>query len=321
MREIGGYLELEELTGCEYYKNSIALNTARNAFAYLAKAKSISKIYIPYFLCDSVSGVCDREGIAYEYYHIDKDFNPLFNGKLEDGEWLYIVNFYGQLSKQDIEGYKKFFGRIIVDNVQAFFSTPVENVDTIYSCRKFFGVPDGAYLLSDCSRLDIDTDVSKERMKHLLGRYEGGSASDYYADFKSNDHSFAELPVRYMSKLTHNILGAIDYVGIAKKRNDNWQMLHEKLGRFNKLKLNMPCGPYMYPFYWPDGMEIKKALAEKKIYVPTLWPNVMGFDSCELEKDYTQNILPLPCDQRYGSEDMAAIIGEIERLTNNFYGG
>ena len=321
MKEIGGYLELENFMGCEYYKNSIALNTARNALAYLAKARNMQKIYIPYFLCDSVSGVCDREGIAYEYYHIDENFKPLFDGKIEGGAWLYVVNFYGQLSKEDIIEYKKKFGQIILDNVQAFFDAPIEGIDTIYSCRKFFGVPDGAYLISDCGFFDIDTDSSKERMKHLLGRYEGKTASDYYADFKANDHSFVELPVRYMSRLTHNILGAIDYVSIAEKRSENWRTLHDKLGGFNKLKLTVPCGPYMYPFYWFDGMKIRKALAEKKIYVPTLWPNVMNFDSCELEKDYAQNILPLPCDQRYGTDDMARIIGEITRLTNDFYGG
>ena len=314
MKEIGGYLELENFIGREYYQNSIALNTARNALAYLVKARSIKKIYIPYFLCDSVSGVCDREGIAYEYYHIDADFKPVFEREIKDGEWVYIVNFYGQLKENDVLNYRNRFGRIIVDNVQAFFSEPIEDVDTIYSCRKFFGVPDGAYLISDCPRLDVDTDFSKERMKHILGRYEGSSASDYYADFKANDRSFVELPVRYMSRLTHNILGAIDYESCAAKRNENFSLLHRSLGGFNKLNLNIPYGPYMYPFYCADGMMIKKALAEKKIYVPTLWPNVLNFDGCELEKDYAQNILPLPCDQRYDREDMARIIYEITAL-------
>lgn len=35
---------------------------------------------------------------------------------------------------------------IILDNTQSFFQKPISGIDTIYSCRKYFGVPDGAYL-------------------------------------------------------------------------------------------------------------------------------------------------------------------------------
>ena len=314
MKEIGGYLELENFAGNEYYPDSIALNTARNALVYLVKAKGIEKIYIPYFLCDSVSGVCEREKIAYEYYHIDESFHPVFDKKIKEGEWVYIVNFYGQLDEDDVLKYKNRFDRIIFDNVQAFFSAPVKDVDTIYSCRKFFGVSDGAYLISDCPRLDIAVDSSKERMKHLLGRYEERTASDYYMDFKANDRSFSELPVRYMSRITHNLLGAINYVDIAEKRNKNFAALHSRLSSYNKLNLKTLYGPYMYPFYCADGMTVKKALAEKNIYVPTLWPNVLDFEECELEKDYAKNILPLPCDQRYDINDMLRIIAEVTAL-------
>ena len=57
-------------------------------------------------------------------------------------------------------------------------------------------------------------------------------------------------------------------------------------------------------------MTLKKRLAEKKIYVPTLWPNVLSLRQA-LEKDYTENILPLPCDQRYCIEDMRRIVCEL----------
>ena len=65
MKEIGGYFGLEQYrnnTG-EYYKDLICLNTARNSLVYISKARNIKKIYIPYFLCDSVSLVCERENM------------------------------------------------------------------------------------------------------------------------------------------------------------------------------------------------------------------------------------------------------------------
>ena len=147
-------------------------------------------------------------------------------------------------------------------------------------------------------------------MKHLLGRYEG-CASDYYADFKANDKSFDRLELRGMSRLTHGILGAIDYEAVRKRREQNYATLHQRLGSHNKLNLRMPVGPYAYPFYCQRGMEAKKLLAQKKIYVATLWPNVLK-EKAPLEKDYAANILPLPCDQRYGSEEMEYMAAEIQ---------
>ena len=295
----------------EYHTNAIALNTARNALVYLVRSKSISKIYIPYYLCDSVSNVCERENIRYEFYHTDENFLPIFERELDENEYLYVVNFYGQVSQAKIAEIKTKYNRIILDNVQAFFEAPVDEVDTIYSCRKFFGVPDGAYLYSDAKHLPLPTDTSMTRMTHILGRFERQSASDFYQDFQTNDSLFEQLPPMYMSNLTHNILGAIDYQQVVAKRNENWATLHKALGNKNKLQLQMPKGPYMYPFYCKNGARIRKALIEKKIYIPTLWPNVLNFEECDLEKDYAQNILPLPCDQRYSEQDMMQIKAEI----------
>lgn len=311
MKEIGGYFEFENLISNEFHSDLIALNTARNALVYLIKAKKIKRVFLPFFLCDSVAKACEREGVAVEYYHIDNDFTPIFQRELHNNEYLYIVNYYATLSNEQIVGFKKKYRNIIIDNVQSFFQKPIEHVDTIYCCRKFFGVPDGAYLSTD-TKIDeiVETDISKDRMTHVLGRYEG-SSSDYYNDFKANDKSFESLPLMYMSRLTHNILGAIDYERAKQVREHNFKYISNSLDNYNRIKVNIPNVPFMYPFYCENGMIIKKHLAEKGIFIPTLWPNVMEFADCRLEQDYTQNILPLPIDQRYGLEDMKYIITSI----------
>jgi len=312
MREIGGYFGLENCTGSEYHAGLTALNSGRNALAYLLRAKKIRKLYLPAFLCDSVSGVCAREGCAVEFYPIHPDFTPAFEGSLAADEWLYVVNFYGQISNEQAAALKEKWSRLIFDNVHAFFQRPVPGIDTLYSCRKFFGVPDGAYLATDAV-LALDSDVSMDRMRHILGRYEG-IASDYYADFKANDHAMIDLDVKSMSPLTHNLLRAIDYEATRQKRNENYALLAKALGAENPLPLTAPDGPYCYPFYCANGMAVKQQLAQQRIYVATLWPNVLDMDGWTLEKDYAQNILPLPCDQRYDAEDMNRIIRSIKNV-------
>ena len=122
-----------------------------------------------------------------------------------------------------------------------------------------------------------------------------------------------------MSNLTRNILGAVDYETVKEKRNTNYAVLDENLGGINRLQLVQPDGPYCYPLYCKNGMQVKKALAAEKIYVATLWPNVLDMDA-PFERNLAENILPLPCDQRYDAEDMQRIIDVLQKVTNTYEG-
>ena len=313
-KEIGGYFGLEKLISNEYYPDLAAVNNARCALLYIIKSRHYKKVYLPYFLCDSVRLVLERERIPFEEYRIDRSFLPLLDINTNSDEVVYIVNYYGLISEEQLISLKNRFGNIVVDNAQAFFTRPIEGVDTVYSCRKFFGVPDGGYAYTDAEfQENIPVDVSMGRMKHILGRFEGNSASDYYDYFNNNDESFKKIELRHMSKLTHNILGAIDYQAAKRQREKNFMFLSKALGKSNILEMNCPPGPYAYPFYIQNGMTIKKELAKRKIYVATLWPNVIGI-GLDIETEFTENILPLPCDQRYVETDMQRVVDAIMEL-------
>lgn len=229
MKDLGGYFGMEQLVNNEYHEGLVALNNARNALLYLLKSKKIRKVYIPYYLCESVSNMLNKNNYEFDYYKIDAHFSPIFNKNIDDDEILYIVNYYGQLSNEKILLLKQTYKHVLIDNTHAFFQKPLNGVDTIYSCRKFFGVPDGAYLSTNTKLSEVlETDVSKERMTHILGRYEG-AASDYYFNYQEADKLLDREPLKYMSKLTHNLLGAIDYENVRKVRRDNYAFLERTL--------------------------------------------------------------------------------------------
>lgn len=310
MKEIGGYIELDTYTGPMLYEDGIKLNCGRNALAYIIKAKKINKINVPKFMCDSNDKVLIENGVEVIYYNIGLDFKPQI--KDYDG-WLYVVNFYGQLTNEYILTLGK---NVIVDNAQAYFQRPVKGVDTIYTCRKFFGVPDGAILYTD-KLIEINLmDESYNRMNFLLGRFER-TASEFYKDYVDNNHFFKDEPIKIMSKLTENLLHGLDYDVIKKKRTENFSYLNSKLASINKLTLKIPEGAFMYPLYIDNGFEIRKKLQDKKIFIPTLWPAV--FNLCsenDLEYDMAKNILPIPVDQRYGIDEMNIINNSILELLN-----
>jgi hypothetical protein len=312
-KEIGGYLELDTYDLPLLHHQALALNCGRNCLAYLIKAKEIRKIVLPFFLCDCVEETCRKENVDVEYYHIGMDLKPS-EMTLEEDQWLFVVNYYGQLDNAYLKLLKDKYKRVIVDNTEAYFQMPVPETDTLYTCRKFFGVADGGFLYTD-ARPDIplEQDVSFERVRYLLGRYER-TASEFYAESAENNDFFAGEPIKKMSKLTRNLLHGINYEKVRQKRVENFAFLHDALGSQNKLALTIPDGAFMYPLYIENGAEIRTYLQGKKIYIPTLWPDV--FDHCadkDLEYDLARNILPLPVDQRYGMEDMRRIVREVKQ--------
>lgn len=304
MKEIGGYFGLEQSHGNkEYYTDLLALSTGRNALAYLCKAKGIKKVYIPYFLCESVAGVLHRENVDFEYYDVTGELLPRFSGKLCENEYLYVVNYYGRLSTELVLSLKNTYDRIILDNVHAFFTKPVNGIDTIYSCRKFFGVPDGAYLATDKFLENVEKDCSDGRTSHIYGRIADGAAA-HYQEFKANDFSFKTLPITLMSDLTHKMLADIDYEFVKERRSENYNFLAGELDKLNALDAVCEEGPYTYPFMTKNGDALRKKLIENKIYVATLWPGLSdGFS-----QNLANNILPLPCDQRYTGKDLERIV-------------
>lgn len=313
MNEIGGYLELENFTGEEYYPELLKLNLGRTALLFALDYLKVKKLWLPYFLCDSVISICSDIPITLEWYHINTEFEPILPiDELKDGEYIYVVNYYGQISDQQLLSYKRRYRNILLDNTHAFFQKPLPDIPVLYSCRKFFGLPDGAYLFLGNVPKDLlseyPIDFSSSRMGHILGRYEH-SASDYYNDMLENARHYYEEPIKRMSHLTENLLKGIDYSAVSKKRTENYAVLASALNQYNSLSLLHPNGPFVYPFYCPNGINIRKKLAAEKIFVPTYWSNVINqMPRNSLEYDYAANILPLPCDQRYNKKHMEHIL-------------
>ncbi|HEK1805458.1 TPA: hypothetical protein SMR79_001962 [Proteus mirabilis] len=313
-KEIGGYFELESLINNPWYQTDIKLNSGRAALLLLIKEKNIKKIHLPYFLCDSVKNYLNKEekNIQISYYHIDDNFLPKIKSENLDKSYLYIVNYYGLIPNKIILQYKKKYNNIIIDNTQAFFQPPLIKVPTIYSCRKYFGVPDGAYLFHEKINIDhLQRIKITNSLAPLTARTEE-CASKHYQEHVNNENKFENIPIQYMSLFSENILGAINYNYVIEKRNSNFSYLNKRLSQFNKLKVLekiIPNAPFAYPLLVENAVNLKQILIRNKIYIPTLWQNVI--DECaesSIEYNYAKNILPLPCDQRYDINDMKLIV-------------
>lgn len=310
MDAIGGYFSLELPLCEEYHKNALRLNTGRNCLEYILLARGYKKVYIPYYTCDVVLEPFIKLGIQYEYYHIDINLEIRDCFTLKADEALLYINYYG-LNQRYVEYLAEMIGkRLIVDNTQAFYARPLYGIDTFYTCRKFFGVADGAYLYCDAVLNEkIDQDYSYDRMIHLMKRIDL-SAEDGYIDFRRVDDGLDNQSIRKMSKLTQRMMKSINYKAIAKKRRENYLILHEALGGENgfDLPLREDAVPMIYPFLYPE-QGLREKLIENKVFVARYWPNVLDWTTKDdIEYLFAYQMQPLPVDQRYGVKEMKRII-------------
>ena len=314
--EIGGYHELELTDGEEYYHNAIALNTGRNAFEYILRAKRYKKVYLPYYTCSVMLEPLIKLGIEIEYYKIDEYFYPLFDFTTMKKMDVFVYTNYFGICEQNVDNIVMKCKSLVIDNSQAFYSIPRKDVDTFYSPRKFFGVSDGAYVITD-KKLDIvlKYDKSYSRMLHLLKRIDE-SASFGYDDFKRNSKKLHNQPIKKMSKITKRILSSINYKQCMKRRIENFVFLHGMLKQFNELDIieDYRAVPLIYPFYYMDNA-LRDYLIREKIYVTTYWDNVFeNTTPKDIEYNFASKIIPLPIDQRYNLRDMEVIVSKVKEF-------
>lgn len=310
MKPIGGYFSLELPYGEEYHKDAIRLNTGRNCLEYILRARGYKKVYLPYYTCEVVLEPFKKLGVSYEFYHIDITLKIRDRFTLKADEALLYVNYYGLKQRYVEQLAEKTGNRLIVDNTQAFYAKPIAGIDTFYTCRKFFGVPDGAYLYTD-KRLEVEfeQDLSFERMASLTKRIDLGAEAGY-GDFREVTKALVGQPIKRMSNLTQRLMQSIDYTRIAQQRRKNYIQLHSILGNCNTLSLPLEedAVPMVYPFLTPIN-GLREKLIEKKVFVARYWPNVLEWATKDdIEYLLAYQMQPLPIDQRYSEENMKRII-------------
>ena len=320
-KEFGGYFGLEipyrnnGFYDC-YAESLLTVNSARAALYYALKDAHPSMIYYPYYNCQYVLDILKTLNVPYKLYKIDKNFMPI-NIQLREGEYLYWINYFGLVPRKDILALSEAFANLIIDNAQAFYSYPLATTYNIYSCRKFFGVSDGGYLIKNgLNTYSVQPIINHELPIFLLKSIEEGTNAAYQ-DYLKNEDKFI-TNVSGMSKLSNDILSSIDYSRIANIRRNNFILMDYLLGPYNELKWNLAEQvPMVYPFL--INKPLRSMLIANKIYIPQWWKYLIDItEDVDFENYLSKHLLPLPIDQRYTAKDIFALSQFILKAVEEF---
>lgn len=314
-------MELQD--GQEYFfaydkKRTIKLNSGRSALAFTALYGKFKRVFLPRYTCVSLQDALEAVGVPYELYSIDENFLPV---KIDPDEkdLVLLTDYFGLLDDR-IKQASKSYLHVFVDCTQAFYMHPIDYAYNGYSCRKFFGVNDGAYLIIPENTFNDDiisnynhlpVSQSLNNIGFLINSIENGT-NECYQDYKRNEERLVDEGLRRMSPFTMKMMASIDYKTPAEKRIKNYRVLENILSDVNDLHFSCSCGvPYIYPLL-VNKNGLREYLIENNIFVSRWWKRVMDFsESTEFEKRLSQFLIPLPIDQRYSEKDMEYIAKKV----------
>lgn len=307
-KAIGGFFELElGRKRNDLLAGKLLFNTCSNALRFLLKELGVRTVWIPDYTCPSVVYALKRDNLRFRFYSINRSLE-LESLPFEKSDTIILNNYFG-LKSAYIDRVVKVLPdlNVIIDCAQAFYYKTDSNSYCIYSARKFFGVPDGG-LLSGLkgSVATFPAGSVLGNFFHLLGRLEAGP-EDFYDEFLKCEGSLLKADIAGMSVVTQRILNSVDFDDVAGVRRRNFMRLHESLGPINFLEgfdILESDAPLCYPF-WTHDKQVRTRLQRNRVYVPSYWGGIEGWaPRSAIAVQIADEILPLPIDQRYRSDEM-----------------
>jgi hypothetical protein len=305
---IGGFFELEPQR-CQgvWHEAAVALTSGRACFRAILERARPARVLVPFYLCDAALEPLRLLNIPFDFYPLTESLAPDLQ-TWPAAESALCVNYFGLQNRMADAFADALGGRGMVDDTQSFFSRGRGRAWSFNSARKFFGVPDGAYVYGpDATSLTPRGVNDSVLIAHLTTRMTGPQDVAYqqYVEAERSVSSDVLAP----SAMATRLLGGIAYEDARVARRRNYAQLHGRLSANNALRIDFALGadaaPFCYPFL-PARASLHRLLWQREIYVPRLWPEVESRDADGFvwERDLASRLLPLPVDQRYGPGEM-----------------
>lgn len=337
-RIIGGMFALETVSPNRstppFLKGKpVLLANARSGIALLAKLLSPAHVWMPSYLCEVMIKAVDELRASVRFYEVDYDLS------LSSSEWIesvqsndlvVLIDYFGfPCDPYYINRAKERGAWVLEDGCQALLSEAVGRSSdfVLFSPRKFLGVPDGGILVCNHElpgdAILTETPPSAWWLKALsasLLRREFdlyGGDRRWYELFQETEESGPIGPYA-MSELSKVLLQhGFDYPMMAEKRIRNYELLADALAEFALLP-SLPGGvvPLGFPIRLKDRDRVRQALFSHEIYPPVHWA-IRGVVPEEFRDSHrlASEIMTLPCDQRYGKDDMDRMIAVVLKET------
>ena len=328
------------------------LSTGRSAISFvlnhieLPEDKKIA--LLPQFTCHTVIEPFIKAGYKVFYYSIDKDLHCDKESFLKDIEKyqpsvVLVHGYFGfntLLPIKDIITDIRESGIIVIEDITQTMYSKIEHTEADYyiaSFRKWAALPDGGFAASTNKRFSYKPDKIDEKLqeakleafhaKYLYICKDNGNKEEFLNMLKNAEQILSEQKEIFtMGNVSKMIQGNLEIDILRYRRRENFQYLFEGVADTSLIEpvfkdLPEDVVPLYFPIYVKcDRRTLQSFLAENNIYAPVIWPKPIQCKNNITESvDWIyDHILSIPCDQRYGIEDMKRIVEKIIEFDKKF---
>lgn len=346
VREIGSfypiYPENQESTISDNADALLRFSLCREALLLIAQqcATAVKRVLLPAYTCQTVIAPFVQEGWQCAFYPLDKnlriDTAALLALAKSFRPTLCVVHPYfgNELNRNELDALavlKSLDCSLVEDRTQILFSQHYNELFDFFvgSYRKWFPIPDGAFLKLGKSACSIPTTEMSENEKFvqltsaamfLRGVFLNSGDENVKTLSRTIENQAAAaigstIEVHRMSDFSLKRLAMSEVAMMGKRRMDNYHFLYQHLINNEIVKpvkedlSELTTVPLYFPVYAKDRASLQTKLCARRIYAPILWPvqtsDILINDTI---REIFGTILMIPCDQRYTDEDMQFIV-------------
>jgi dTDP-4-amino-4,6-dideoxygalactose transaminase len=332
---IGGFLELELPEGhggfFEFWRvpddPHCLFYLGRSAFAALVRAFSPARVWVPAYMCKSIPKQVPAGALAF--YSVGERLAPdvdQFADAVKPGDMVLGMNYFGRAPTRDFLSWLESRPDVVtVEDCAQTIDTgqPAWGDYRIFSPRKVLGVPDGGIIVPKEGTLPPGLRPSRALDMGSVGplvlRFEdepGTMWQAWHEEYESWQRALSASD-RAMSRLSRALLGLADPVEVSRRRAENFAVLRAHLEDISLFaQIDAPLAqdtfvPFGFPVRLPKERrdELRARLWADRIYTFRHFADlVCPPEEFPREHALSAELLTLPCDQRYGPDDMERIV-------------
>lgn len=320
------------------YEDCVFTSSGRGAMSLILSESETEckRVLLPSFTCESVIEPFIKHGYEVFYYSVDRRLNINKETFLDevgasDPSVVLIHSYYGFDTASEVrETVKDLRARgitVIEDITQTLYSSfPRLSADYyVGSFRKWEGLSDGGFALkvkgSFAQKPEAqDYELRDAGLKAMMAKYDYlfggiGEKSAFLQMFAEAEELLErEEQVYRMSDASYFEHANLDIEDLRSRRRGNFKFLMDNLRNERVTPLFHELPDDTVPLYFPilcnqDRKEVQVLLREKSVYAPVVWPKPDYVKENYGESDlFYTHLLCIPCDQRYGLEEMNYIV-------------
>jgi hypothetical protein len=306
---------------------------ARSALNRLLLHLKPAKVWLPAYLCPDLLKALPP-GQNWAYYALDRHLKPAAPDLLTTvlpGELVLAIAYLGFAPDSNwLMQLRGQGAQIVLDASQALYLKPTDAQDyLLYSPRKWGGISDGGLLVGP----DLPASPAPNnppppawemlqraqilrREYEALGQNNPTLQAEWFGLFRQAE---AQQPVGDWAMTADSqarLKSLLHDPRIPMMRRKNYQTLLAGLSEWALFPaLPLETVPLAFALCVKQRDALQRALAEKRIFCPIYWPLRDLVPRFFSESHWlSEQILALPCDQRYNEADMEMILRQIKML-------